>query len=365
MNSIDITAPIFLDPARAWRTYIGGSMIAALHDELNVNDTNFPEEWLMSTVAARNSGRENIVEGLSIISGTNISLKSLIESQPEKLLGSKHYEKYGDSLGVLVKLIDAGERLTVQCHPTKATARRLFNSEFGKTECWYIIGGREINGVRPSIYYGFKSGISKEQWKNCFDRQDITEMLNCLHCFPVKSGEAYLIRGGIPHAIGAGCFLVEIQEPTDYTIRTEKITPAGLEISDFMMHQGLGFERMFECFEYTGADEEKTKISGCLSPTVLINNEKALVKEIVGYSDTQCFKMIEAEIKKEFTISEIDEFFGIYVLGGEGTLECNGVSRSLTKGSHLFVPACSKDFTLKNNGETILNAIFAYGPNHC
>ena len=77
-------------------------------------------------------------------------------------------------------------------------------------------------------------------------------MLSCLHKVPVKKGDTFIIRGGVPHGIGAGCFLVEIQEPTDYTIRTERVTPSGLPVADAMCHQGLGFEKMFDCFDYQG-----------------------------------------------------------------------------------------------------------------
>ncbi len=52
--------------------------------------------------------------------------------------------------------------------------------------------------------------------------------LDCLHKFEVKAGVTYLMKGGVPHAIGAGCLLIEVREPTDYTIRTERTTPRGL-----------------------------------------------------------------------------------------------------------------------------------------
>ena len=123
---IDITRPVKLARAGAWRTYTGGSLIEKLHGKEHMPDTNFPEEWIMSTVAARNSGREHIVEGLSMVEGTEISLAQLIDENPEKILGTKHYAKYGNKLGVLVKLIDSAERLTIQVHPTRKKARELF-----------------------------------------------------------------------------------------------------------------------------------------------------------------------------------------------------------------------------------------------
>ena len=84
---IDLTKPVKLDRAGAWRTYTGGSMIDKLHGIDNSEDTHFPEEWIMSTVRARNSGREHIVEGLSMVSGTELSLAELIEQYPDEMLG--------------------------------------------------------------------------------------------------------------------------------------------------------------------------------------------------------------------------------------------------------------------------------------
>ena len=121
--SISPSKPIKLKMATAWRTYNGGSKIREWHGEAGSPDNNFPEEWIMSTVRARNSGREDIVEGISMLEDEEISLLDFIESDPERILGSEHYAKYGSKLGVLVKIIDSAERLTVQVHPTREKAR--------------------------------------------------------------------------------------------------------------------------------------------------------------------------------------------------------------------------------------------------
>lgn len=363
--SIDLTKPLKLAPARAWRTYIGGTMLDALHGVPTEGDTNFPEEWIMSVVSARNSGREGIVEGISFIEGTDVTLKELIEQHPEDMLGKAHIHRYGITTGVLVKLIDAGERLTVQVHPTKAAAGELFNSEFGKTECWHILGGRTINGEEPCIYFGFKPGITREYWKKCFDEQDIPSMLGCLHKFPVKTGDTYLIRGGIPHAIGCGCFLTEIQEPTDYTVRTERITPAGLHVSDFMCHQGLGFERMFDCFVYDGQGAEETKASGCLSPKLLRGNEDFREYELVGYGDTSCFMMHRLEIDGKWQTENSRVFCGLYILSGHGTLRCDDAEYSISAGDQFFIPAVCGSVSITAEPGQTLTALRNFGPNSC
>lgn len=342
---IDIEKPIKLERTGAWRTYTGGRLIEKLHGNESASDDNFPEEWIMSTVAARNSGREHIVEGISMVEGTSVSLAQLIEEDPTKLLGEKHFRKYGNKLGVLVKLIDSAERLTIQVHPTREKARELFDSPFGKTECWHILGGREVNEEKPCIYFGFKEGITREHWKDVFDRQDISEMLNCLHRFEVKPGDTFLIEGGIPHAIGAGCFLVEIQEPTDYTVRTEKVTPAGLRVADFMCHQGLGFDRMFDCFDYNGYSREEVLARWYKKP---------VGKTLIGYDDTEMFGLEMCTLADTQEISSNHVFSGIYILEGEGNVD--GIS--VKQGAQFFIPACCRPFRMEGN----LKYIRFYGP---
>ena len=352
---MDFTKPIKLESARAWRTYIGGRLIEELHGNKNAEDSNFPEEWLMSTVTARNAGRENIVEGLSITE-YGVSLKELIDKSPKDILGEKHYKTYGSTTGVLVKLLDSAERLTVQVHPTREKAKMLFNSEYGKTECWYILNCRNDICEKPCIYLGFKEGVTKEKWKECFDKQDINSMLNMLHCFEVKPGETYLIKGGVPHAIGAGCFLTEIQEPTDYTVRTEKTTPSGRAINDFMCHQGLGFEKMFDCFDYKGMTASETLDSYKIKP-ITNKTEEYTESEVIGYRDTEMFCLKVISINKEYCVKKANSFSGIYILDGEGTV----ADRRVQKGDQFFIPASAEDFCIKSSNG-LLKVIQYFGP---
>ena len=337
------TLPIKLRPATAWRTYIGGSLIRELHNNIGTKDDHFPEEWIMSTVIARNSGREDIVEGQSIAEdGT--PLIELINNDPISMLGAEHYKKHGTNLGVLVKLIDSAERLTVQVHPTREAAEKLFSSQFGKTECWHILGGRSIGGEEPCVYFGFKEGITREYWKKCFDLQDIPAMLNCLHKFNVKKGDTFLIEGGIPHAIGAGCFLIEIQEPTDYSVRTERVTPAGLSVPDFMCHQGLGFDKMFDCFTYQGYPKAEVAKRWCI---------KQKGNTIIDYSNTKMFRL-EHYFTQNAQITSEGLFSGIYILGGSGNI----LGSPIKKGDQFFIPADCDSFQVNGNVEFVR----FYGP---
>lgn len=347
--------PIRLLPASAWRSYNGGKLIAELHGN-TAEDGHFPEEWIMSTVTARNPGREDIVEGLSMTPDGR-SLKSIIEDDPAAVLGERHYKKYGASAGVLVKLLDSAERLAIQVHPTREAAKKLFDSAYGKTECWHIIKCREINGEKPCVYLGFKEGITREFWKECFDRQDITAMLGCLNRFDVEPGETYLVCGGVPHAIGAGCLLIEIQEPTDYTIRTEKVNVSGFRVADKACHQGLGFERMFDCFEYNGLSEKDTAKKWRIEP-IVTETESFVSKEAVGYRDTDMFRLVVTEVKEKYTVKKAEVFSGLYILDGSGTVDGTVVKN----GDQFFVPAGCDDFDVVNEGGSPLKIFTCYGP---
>ena len=345
--------PIRLETERAWRTYLGGRMISALHGQAG-EDGHFPEEWLMSTVSARNAGREHIVEGLTRVSGSGLTLSQLLSAQPEAMLGKAHAEKYGANPGVLVKLLDAAERLTLQVHPTRSKAQELFGSPFGKTECWHILDCRTIDGVEPCVYIGFREGVTRAHWEHCFHTQDIPAMLACLHRIPVAKGDSFIIRGGVPHGIGTGCFLVEIQEPTDYTVRTERTTPAGLQVADSMCHQGLGFERMFDCFTYEGASLEETLRRYRVEP-IREEREGCTVRHIIYPEVTDMFALDMLTVTSRVSL-ENRGFCAIYVLEGNGRL--NG--ERLEKCDHFWIPAACGAITLE--AESPLRILRCFGP---
>lgn len=348
---------IKLDNPRAWRTYTGGKRLDELHGQKNSIVSQFPEEWIMSMTVARNTGREEFKdEGMShLVDYDNLSFKDFILSNPEKYLGKAFFNKYGPTTGVLVKLIDSAERLTVQVHPDKKDAKRLFNSNYGKTECWYILDDKPIDGIAPSIYIGFKKGITKEKWKELFEKQDIKGMLEWMHHINVKKGETILIKGGLPHAIGQYCFLVEIQEPTDYTIRIERTTPKGLKISDFMCHQGLGFDKMFDCFHYIGMSEEEVKENYFIKPiSIFDDNNGNKITTLVGYSNTELFELDRLDIQTHLHVKKETCFSGIYILEGQGILKSKNSTINVKKGEQYFIPCNLGDFDVESTKTLVI-----------
>ena len=170
----------------------------------------------------------------------------------------------------------------------------------------------------------------------------------------------YLLKGGMPHAIGAGCFLVEIQEPTDYTIRVERTTPSGFAVADSMCHQGLGFEKMFECFHYEPHSREEIHDRWFIEPETVLKTAGGSITTLVGYRNTPLFRLDEVNVSDTLTVDCPPRGSGIYVLEGAGTLSANGRSLPLKKTDQLFVPAGTGRFTL--DAEAPLRVLHFFGP---
>ncbi len=258
-------------PNRVFRTYHGGRRIEGFCRTPAFPGGTFPEDWTASTVRARNPGRESIVEGYGVLE----SGKVVRDLFPE-----------GKGLPILLKLLDSDERLVIQAHPTREFARKYMDSDVGKAECWYVLSAEED----ACVYAGFRPGVTKEAWKEVFHVQDTEKMLSMLWRLPVKEGDFLFIGGGLPHAIGGGCLLCELQEPSDLMVVTERVTPAGRVLPDEKLCGRLGFDRMFDVFDYRNFGSEK-ELRAFLSPApkrVLEN-----VTEIIGKTTTDAFTMLK------------------------------------------------------------------------
>ena len=342
-------APLTLEPTRVRRTYRGGSGLELWHGAANPQDGGRPEEWLASMTAAANPGFPPVEnEGLSaaVVNGQRMLLRDLVERDPEGMLGRAHAAKYGAQPGVLAKIIDSSERLSIQVHPDKAFARKYFHSDYGKTECWHILSTRTVDGQPPCLLMGFRPGVTRAMWEDIYRRQDIPAMLNCLHRFTPQPGDTWLIRGGLPHAIGPGCTLVEIQEPTDYTLRSERTRMDGAPIPDALIHQGLGEEALMECFHYDGMEPVGLEAGCRLTPETVDYAGGNRWQLLVGPKDTPCFAMERLEVRTLMHLAGQGRFSILTVLEGSGVLSWAGGQTPAAQGRQFFLPAGVERFSL-------------------
>lgn len=209
------------------RFYRGGPQIAAFRKTQPSGD-RVPEDWVGSTTTL--AGEQSL--GLSTLEGGQL-LRDAIAADPEWWLGSRHVAEFGDDVMLLVKLLDAGQRLPIHAHPDGAFARTHFGLAHGKAEAWFILEPGEI-------HLGLTRDVTHEELLDLVKNQDVEAMLALLHRLRVEPGDAVFVPAGYLHAIGSNVFLAEVQEPEDLSIL--------LEWRDFELdgerdgHLGLGFE---------------------------------------------------------------------------------------------------------------------------
>mgnify|MGYP000685960347 CR=1 FL=1 len=175
-----------------------------------------------------------------------------------------------------------------------------------------------MNGEEPCIYYGFQPDMTRARWEALFHAQDIPGMLAGMQKYPVHPGDTILIEGGMPHAIGAGCFLVEIQEPTDYTIRVERTTPAALPWPTVCAIRGLALKRCSSASTMSRTAARRSTTAGSSNRNGA-ETAGGSITTLVGYRNTPLFRLDEANVSDTLTVDCPPRGSGIYVLEGAGT----------------------------------------------
>jgi mannose-6-phosphate isomerase len=226
-----------VQPARVYRFYRGGALLGRLRGEDEPDDT-FPEDWVGSVTEASNPGHETPNEGLSDLDDGRL-LRDVVADDPEFWLGEKHLERFGTSTGLLVKLLDAAERLPVHAHPSRAFAHEHLGSHFGKTEAWIVLDTRSEDA---HVWVGQRADTDPAEYRRWVDEQETEALLGSLNEVPVRAGDLVYVPAGVPHAIGAGVLIAELQEPTDFLVLCEW---RGFPIAPEDAHLGLGWDRAF------------------------------------------------------------------------------------------------------------------------
>lgn len=171
-----------------------------------------PEEWLGS-ITTRFGEKVN---GLSVLANGRL-LRDEVIANSEHWLGADHVKKYGSSTEILVKLLDPDQRLPVHYHPDRKFALDKLNLTHGKTEAWIILDAP----IGAKVGIGFNRKMSKNEVAKLVSDHDSQGLLDSLVFIEVSAGDAVFVPAGVPHAIEAGIFVLELQEPTDLSILLE------------------------------------------------------------------------------------------------------------------------------------------------
>ena len=162
------------------------------------------ESWEISGV----QGDISIIEN-GHLAGT--TLQALLAESREQLVGAEVYHKFGNKFPLLIKFIDAHDDLSIQVHPNDKLAGERHNS-FGKTEMWYVV--KAAPGA--FLYTGFDKELTPYEYEMSIEDNSFTHSLKK---HTVKEGDVFFLPAGRVHAIGAGCFIAEIQQTSNITYR--------------------------------------------------------------------------------------------------------------------------------------------------
>jgi mannose-6-phosphate isomerase len=306
------------------RFYRGGRKITDFRGDPPAGDRE-PEDWVASTTTL--AGAESL--GVTVLPDGR-PLPQAVKEAPEAWLGREHLDRFGVDTKLLVKLLDAGQRLPVHAHPHVSFAGRHLGRAHGKAEAWYIVEGGDV-------YLGLTRDIAADRLASLVRNQDVDEMLGLLHRVEVQPGDVVYVPPGVLHAIGAGVFIVEVQEPEDLSIL--------LEWRDFELdgerdgHLGLGFDLALEAVERRSrSDAEIRELvrSAGFGPSVLPEAADAyFVLERAAVDG-------EADLDPGFTV--------LVMLAGEADIEGGP---SLRAGTTAVAPNAFGRLVLRGRGEVL------------
>ncbi|GAB6897168.1 class I mannose-6-phosphate isomerase [Kineosporia succinea] len=225
------------------RFYRGGARIVAFRGLAGPVPSREPEDWVASTTTL--FGEASL--GLSALPDGRL-LSAAVAADPLGWLGPAHLEAFGADTKLLVKLLDAGQRLPVHAHPHVSFAAGHLGRAHGKAEAWYILSG----GV---VHLGLRADVGPAELSSLVASQDTDALLGLLHRIEVRPGDVVYVPPGVLHAIGEGVFLVEVQEPEDLSILLEW---KGFDLDGARDgHLGLGFDVALGAVERTARTIEE------------------------------------------------------------------------------------------------------------
>lgn len=250
----------------------------------------------------------------------NKSLDELIKEYGRELVGGKVMERFGSRFPLLIKFIDARDNLSIQVHPDDELAKVRHNS-FGKTEMWYVI--KADKGA--SLYSGFSQQIDKEEYVKRVENNTIMDVLKK---YDVSEGDVFFLPAGRVHAIGAGCFIAEIQQTSNITYRIYDYNRKDKNGNTRELHTELAKDAI----DYTLYPDYRT-------------HYKAHTNATVNLADCKYFttNLIELDTVMVRDFEELDSFVVYICMEGSATLrDSNGYEIRIHQGQTALIPANNK-----------------------
>lgn len=235
---------------------------------------------------------------------------------------------------LLIKLIDARDRLSVQVHPSDAYALRV-EGEYGKTEMWYVVDCEP----GATLIYGFNRGLTKEEFRR---RIEDNTLLEVCHVVPVEKGDVFFIEAGTLHAIGAGILIAEVQQNSNTTYRVSDYGRLGADGRPRPLHIDKAVD--------VTRTEPPCRPYGAVGETVALPGGACRALASCDYFTTQLL-----QVTSSLRVGCYESFTSLVCLDGACIFHWeDGEPLALRKGASLFLPAGLTGRLCTETGATLL-----------
>ncbi|MFP4660606.1 MAG: type I phosphomannose isomerase catalytic subunit [Halanaerobiales bacterium] len=287
------------------------------------------ESW---EVAAHPNGTSIIENG--IYQGRTIT--ELIDNNTQELLGKAKLNE-DNRFPLLVKILDANAKLSVQVHPDDEYADKVEN-ELGKTEMWYIIDAEPD----AKLVYGLKPGTRKEDFSEAIEEGELEKYLNEIS---VEKGDIFYMPSGTIHAIEEGILLAEIQQNSDTTYRVYDWNRVGQNGKPRDLH----VEKALDVINF-GKDNIQAKST----PLTIDNtNYRRSFLAACPYFVTE-----KVDVKNIYELHPGGEkFFIVMNLSGQAGISSNERVYNLSPGDTYFIPADLRSVKIDGLTEMLVSYI--------
>ena len=300
----------------------GGNTLASLYSKPFDKNKAIGESWEICDLPNDN----NIVVNGELKGRT---LSSLVKEYGTKLLGTKFKEDY---FPLLIKLIDARDKLSIQVHPDEEYAIKRHNKH-GKNEMWYVMN----TDGDAKLLIGLKENFTKEDLKNALnDKKNIEDMFNY---FDIKAGDAFYIPNGCIHAILGNSVIAEIQTPSDVTYRLYDWNRVDKNGKSRELHIEDSFNVIKDINAYSLKSDKKNKFKDALLEiNTIFSNEYFTAEEYI--------------VKNNFSSKTNDESFEIIIVAyGNGIIKSNINDNiiNLHSGKTVLIPASLGEYIINTD----------------
>lgn len=304
--------PMLLDPV--YKDYIWGGRRIPEMFQREAQPGICAESWEVS----------DRPEGMSTVSNgrhAGKALHELVMTMGTDLLGADDHEVFP----LLVKLIDARKRLSVQVHPNDRSAAR-YGGE-AKTEMWYVLDAEPGS----KVFAGLAHGVNRESFERALKEESLESVLQPV---PAESGNCIFIPGGRVHAIGEGCVILEVQQNSNTTYRVYDWGRLGHDGRPRELHM----EQAFQCINW------RDRAAPAALPVSIPGSGPNTWWEI---TDCPYFRVTRVDMEAPEEVQHDGLSFDVlFTLGGHVVIESGDASEATGPGVSCLMPAALTDYRL-------------------